>query len=189
MSRNPDLSDRYDLGAPWLPLRSLHNALDNFSISPLPYENIFLDVFGAPMLLNLDHRYIRAGSALIFRSCRRLALPLPPPNMLNPVVALIALAAVAAGESSSSSSSQARTTVWMTGTNALGVTVVTQGIYTPTFRESPVFVSHVSEGLVGMGSLSGTVGKIRDYSTKTVNDGISLKASGSFAIICALLVL
>lgn len=183
--------------ARWFRVRTLRKVCGNFSMILRHGENIFLKLADEQRLLNLDRRYIRAGFPPNFLIRGRFVLPLPPPIMLKTYVALIALAAVVAGDTtssssstrSSSSSSQDRTTVWLTGTNALGATVVTQGIYTATFMEDPVLVSHVSEGLIGLGSLSGTVGKIREYSTKTMNGGIPLKASGSFAIMCALLAL
>lgn len=83
------------------------------------------------------------------------------------------LALITAIAAKSSSTTTAQTTVWRTGTNSEGVTVTTQAIFTPSFRSTygNSDTTSVLEGTVGMGSLSGTVGKVRSYSHTTISSG------------------
>lgn len=83
------------------------------------------------------------------------------------------LALITAIAAKSSSSTTAQTTVWRTGTNSEGVTTTTQAIFTPSFRSTygNSDTTSVLAGTVGMGSLSGTVGKVRSYSHSTVSSG------------------
>lgn len=85
------------------------------------------------------------------------------------------LALITAIAAKSSSTTTAETTVWRTGTNSEGVTVTTQAIFTPSFR-STYGDSDTTSMLagtigIGMGSLSGTVGKVRSYSHTTISSG------------------
>lgn len=83
------------------------------------------------------------------------------------------LALITAIAAKSSSTTTAQTTVWRTGTNSEGVTVTTQAIFTPSFRSTygNSDTTSVLAGTVGMGSLSGTVGKVRSYSHTTISSG------------------
>ena len=84
---------------------------------------------------------------------------------------ILALITSIAAKSSSTTTEQ--TTVWRTGTNSEGVTVTTQAIFSPSF--GPTYGSSdttsVAAGTIGMGSLSGEVGKIGSYSHTTITSG------------------
>lgn len=83
------------------------------------------------------------------------------------------LALITAIAAKSSSTTTEQTTVRRTGTNSDGVTVTTQAIFSPSF--GPTYGSSdttsVLGGTIGMGSLSGTVGKIRSYRQTTISSG------------------
>ncbi|CAG89679.1 DEHA2F21538p [Debaryomyces hansenii CBS767] len=83
------------------------------------------------------------------------------------------LALITAIAAKSSSTTTAETTVWRTGTNSEGVTVTTQAIFTPSFRSTygDSDTTSMLAGTIGMGSLSGTVGKVRSYSHTTISSG------------------
>lgn len=80
------------------------------------------------------------------------------------------------GDSSSLSSSSTSTTttkvsttlVWVTGTDSAGHTRTTQSAYTQTFSDFYGLLASPSIGSIGIGSLSGSVGEIRTYSTYEV---------------------
>jgi len=83
------------------------------------------------------------------------------------------LALITAIAAKSSSTTTAETTVWRTGTNSEGVTVTTQAIFTPSSRSTygDSDTTSMLAGTIGMGSLSGTVGKVRSYSHTTISSG------------------
>lgn len=74
------------------------------------------------------------------------------------------------------------TLVWATGTNSLGITTVTQLVFTQTFMKTyTTAIVTWSSGEIGLGSLSGTVGQIRSYTMTTISQagGDSLIRGGS----------
>jgi len=83
------------------------------------------------------------------------------------------LALITAIAAKSSSTTTAETTVWRTGTNSEGVTVTTQAIFTPSSRSTygDSDTTSMLAGTIGMGSLSGTVGKVRSDSPTTISSG------------------
>lgn len=83
------------------------------------------------------------------------------------------LALITAIAAKSSSTTTEQTTVWRTGTNSEGVTVTTQAIFSPSFRHTygNSDTASVPPGTIGMGSLSGTVGKVRSYTQTTISSG------------------
>lgn len=96
------------------------------------------------------------------------------------LIFFMALVTMIAAKTSSSSTTRAQTTVWRTGTNSEGSTVTTQAIFTPSFMS--VYNSEDAEtvpaGSVGLGSLTGEVGKIRSYTRTTITSGsYSFKSS------------
>ncbi|RCK59333.1 Protein KRE1 [Candida viswanathii] len=91
--------------------------------------------------------------------------------------------ATAADETTSSSSSSAtgtvRTTtsvsttfVWVTGTDASGNLATTQSPYYQSFESFWTEVASPSSGSIGIGTISGSVGGIREYSQTTVSQGM-----------------
>ena len=80
--------------------------------------------------------------------------------------------------SSSSSSDNVKTTtsisttlVWVTGTDASGNLATTQSPYYQSFISFWTEVASPSSASIGLGSISGTVGKIRSYSQTTISQG------------------
>lgn len=88
---------------------------------------------------------------------------------------ILALITVIAAKTTSTTTAQ--TTVWRTGTNSEGVTVTTQAIFTPSFMSTygNDDTESVAAGTIGLGSLSGTVSKVRSYTRTTITD------SGAFS--------
>lgn len=83
------------------------------------------------------------------------------------------LALITAIAAKSSSTTTEQTTVWRTGTNSEGVTVTTQAIFSPSFQTTYGIsdTTSVPSGTIGMGSLSGAVGKVRSYTRTTISSG------------------
>lgn len=83
--------------------------------------------------------------------------------------ALVAADDSSDASSSSDSSSVSPTLVWVTGTNSLGVLQTSQSAYSQKFTTFYDQVASVPSGGLGLGSISGTVGHIREYSQTTIN--------------------
>lgn len=86
---------------------------------------------------------------------------------------------LSSSSSSKKSSSVSKTVVWATGTDSQGNLATTKSYYTQTFS---IYYSSatgtVSSGSVGLGSLSGKVGQIREYTSSTIsNNAPSLRLS------------
>ncbi|PVH16338.1 uncharacterized protein CXQ87_004212 [Candidozyma duobushaemuli] len=77
--------------------------------------------------------------------------------------------------STSSSSTQSPTMIWVTGTDADGKLATTESPFSQSQFVENTSTTSVSSGSVGMGSISGEVGKVTTYSQVTITAG------GSFA--------
>ncbi|EER35979.1 predicted protein [Candida tropicalis MYA-3404] len=91
---------------------------------------------------------------------------------------LVSAADETTSSSSSSSSDNVKTTtsisttlVWVTGTDASGNLATTQSPYYQSFISFWTEVASPSSASIGLGSISGTVGKIRSYSQTTISQG------------------
>lgn len=60
------------------------------------------------------------------------------------------------------------TLVWVTGTDAAGVTQTTQSAYTESFPSFYTSVAVPPSGSIGLGTISGTIGTLRKYPSLTV---------------------
>ena len=67
------------------------------------------------------------------------------------------------------SSAQTTTFVWATGTDSLGITVTTLSPFTQTTRAAETVPATPSSASIGLGTLLGSVGRDRSYSTTTIN--------------------
>ncbi|CCG23105.1 Kre1 protein [Candida orthopsilosis Co 90-125] len=68
--------------------------------------------------------------------------------------------------------SQSNTSVWVTGTDASGITRTTQSVFSQSFKSAYTEAEETpSSGSVGLGSLSGSVGHIRTYDRTTISSG------------------
>lgn len=88
-------------------------------------------------------------------------------------------------ESSSSSSTRSSvspTLVWATGTDALGNLVTSLSIFTQLLRPYDFSPSPVSTGSIGLGTIKGTVGEIREYETKH-NEGNVVNSNAFMGIL------
>lgn len=68
------------------------------------------------------------------------------------------------------------TLVWVTGTDAAGVTQTTQSAYTETFPSFYTSVAVPPVGSIGLGSISGTIGTLRRYPSLTVKPQATKRA-------------
>lgn len=76
--------------------------------------------------------------------------------------------------------SQSNTSVWVTGTDASGITRTTQSVFSQSFKSAYTEAEETpSSGSVGLGSLSGSVGHIRTYDRTTISLG---DAGGAVAV-------
>ncbi|CAK7893245.1 predicted GPI-anchored protein 1 [[Candida] anglica] len=90
-------------------------------------------------------------------------------------------AATTTSSVSASTTSVEPTMVWVTGTDSLGILRTTQATYSQLFQSLWTSTTTVPAGSVGMGSISGTVGKVRTYSktTESANGGLPLSPPGT----------
>lgn len=84
------------------------------------------------------------------------------------------LAALITADTTTTTVSPTTTFVWATGTNSLGVTVTTESAFTQTTRAANTDASTPLSASIGLGSILGTVGVERTYSTGNVNLGNGL---------------
>ncbi|KAI5948891.1 hypothetical protein KGF57_005084 [Candida theae] len=102
----------------------------------------------------------------------------------------IAFTAAETTSSSSSSattttttSSQSKTSVWVTGTDANGITRTTQSVYYQSFKSAYTeAIETPSSGSAGLGSLSGSVGHLRTYDMTTISSGGAAAAVDDVAV-------
>lgn len=103
--------------------------------------------------------------------------------LLSYIFFLFCSLVIAADETTSSSSSSSSTgnvktttsisttLVWVTGTDSAGNLVTTESPYYQSFISFWTEVASPSSGSIGLGSISGTVGGIREYSQTTISQG------------------
>ncbi len=84
-------------------------------------------------------------------------------------------------EETTSASSTSNTLIWVTGTDSAGVTQTTQSIYTQSFRKQySTVTSSVPTGTIGLGTISGSIGTVRVYSTTTIGGGYGFSNMNNF---------
>jgi len=112
-------------------------------------------------------------------------------NFLKLVYSLFFLLAFSTAKTTSSSSSsstiattttkssQSNTSVWVTGTDASGITRTTQSIYYQSFKSAYTEAEETySSASIGLGSISGVVGHIRTYDRTTISLAGAAGAAG-----------
>lgn len=111
-------------------------------------------------------------------------------GLLSLITFVAALADQNGDAGTTQTTSTARTTVWVTITTN-GALATVQTIYSQLFMSTYTneVSSYVQQGSIGLGSLSGTVGGTRTYTSSTINGGeqVSPYSSGLVGALFVLL--
>ncbi|KAI5969653.1 hypothetical protein CANMA_001316 [Candida margitis] len=79
----------------------------------------------------------------------------------------------------STTASQTKTSVWVTGTDASGITRTTQSVYYQSFKSAYTEAEETyTSGSVGLGTISGSVGNIRHYDRTTISEAGAVGVAG-----------
>lgn len=75
------------------------------------------------------------------------------------------------------------TFIWATGTNFLGITVTTLSPFTQATRAAGTDAATPSPASIGLGTLLGSIGRDRTYSTTTVNVAHTITSNNWIAVL------